>query len=463
MLSLENFSSGWEKKFPNIRLSHTHFLIAVSGGVDSIVLAYLMKQIGANCTIAHANFQLRDTESNRDEDFVRTFSEKVAFDAKIQKFDTAQYAALYKMGIQEAAREIRYAWFDTLIQEILLEKKQHVVLLTAHHAGDQVETVLMQLFRGTGLHGLTGIPIERKRRTSASKKDHIDVVRPLLDFTKEEIIEFAHTNGIHFVEDSSNLKEDYTRNLFRNKIIPQVEAVFPNASKNLLETVARLREADDIVTNTVSKYWEKGIRLKKGVKTISLDYWKNVVGNATYCWGLIQQFGFKAAQIQEVEKLLDAKKGAYMLSDTYRLVKWENEIQIVPIESANEYQIINEDQLNVSTQWGSLVFEYLDHSPSLEIEKDAHFAYINVSKLTWPLLLRTWQPTDYFYPLGLRKKKKINHFLGSLKLSPVHKSRVTVLSSEDKILWVIGLRIDDRFKITPHTEKVLRIKFLDKF
>lgn len=463
MLSLENFTSGWKKKFPNIGLAKTHFLIAVSGGVDSIVLAYLMKQMGANCTIAHANFQLRETESNRDEQFVKTFSDSLQLDCKIQKFETSQYATTYKLGIQEAAREIRYAWFDTLIQTILLEKKQPVILLTAHHAGDQVETVLMQFFRGTGLHGLTGIPIQRKRRTSASKQDHIDLVRPLLDYTKQEIVSFAHLNGIQFVEDSSNLKDDYTRNLFRNKIIPQVESIFPKASKNIIETVARLKEADDIVHNTVNNFWKKGIRLKKGIQTIPLNYWKNVLGNSTYCWGLIQQFGFKASQIQEVEKLLNAANGAYISADTFRLVKWDNEIQIVPNQSSNEYQIINEGQLNVTMQWGDIVIEYLNQGALYELEKDAHYAYLNAAAISWPLLLRTWQPTDYFYPLGLRKKKKLNHFLGSLKLSPVEKSRVVILSSGDKIVWVVGKRIDERFKISSNTEKVLKIKLLDKF
>ncbi|MGI9138281.1 MAG: tRNA lysidine(34) synthetase TilS, partial [Sediminibacterium sp.] len=198
MLTLESFKKNWEKKFPDISIKHTHFIIAVSGGIDSVGQTYMMHVLGAKCTIAHVNFQLRGSESIRDEQFVTDFANRLKMPFKINRFETATYAQTYKMGIQQAAREIRYAWFDQLIKEFkenLTGTNSRVVLLTAHHADDQVETVLMQLFRGTGLHGLTGIPDFRS--------NSIQVCRPLLGFTKSEIIGFAKEYSLTYVEDSS--------------------------------------------------------------------------------------------------------------------------------------------------------------------------------------------------------------------------------------------------------------------
>ena len=229
LLDLEQFKSHWANTFPGIATHNTHFIIAVSGGVDSIVLTALMQQMGANGSIAHANFQLRGEESNRDESFVQAFATKMGMPFLTKRFDTLAFAEQYKMGIQQAAREIRYAWFETLVKE--MDVQANVVLLTAHHADDQVETVLMQFFRGTGLHGLTGIPAMRTHQQNPLTTDHIDLIRPLLPFSKVSIKDFAKLNGLNYVEDSSNLKNDYTRNLIRNQLIPQMETIYPTSSR----------------------------------------------------------------------------------------------------------------------------------------------------------------------------------------------------------------------------------------
>ena len=455
MLTLENFKVNWEKKFPDINIANTHFLLAVSGGVDSICLAYLMHLAGANCTIAHANFQLRGAESTRDEQCVIDFAKRIGFPIQVNKFDTAVYAETYKMGIQQAAREIRYAWFDTLIQDIKIAAKKDVYLITAHHADDQVETVLMQLFRGTGLHGLTGIPERRN--------DILSIIRPLIPFTKKQIHHFAKEHSLIFVEDSSNVKDDYTRNLIRNKVIPQVEVVFPNITQNVLETIQRLKESEQIVSSTVQAFWKKGKRTRKGIETISIQQWKKVKDNYTYTWGLIQPYGFKPQQISEVHKLLEATNGAYMSTLTHRFIKYNQDIQIVANDSENEHVMVYVAEGSLTTKIGVLHFELMPLASIGEINKDSKYAYIDADKLEWPLIYRTWQSTDYFYPLGMPKKKKLAHFLGSLKLSPAIKQRATVLTMGEKILWVVGRRIDDRFKIKPSTKQVLIITFEDKF
>jgi tRNA(Ile)-lysidine synthase len=469
MLNLETFKANWDKQFPDINLHETHFIVAVSGGVDSVVLTHLLHTLNATCTIAHVNFQLRGAESVRDENFVRDFAAQLKLPVEVHACETAKYAETYKMGIQQAAREIRYAWFGALTEKFIhLEKEniahsnpKSVILLTAHHADDQVETVLMQLFRGTGIHGLTGIP--------ARRKDVLNMARPLLIFTKDEIKAYAAANGLSYVEDSSNEKNDYTRNLIRNQLLPQVSTIYPMVQENILATSERLKEAEDIVIKTVEAFWKKGFKYKKGIPSIPISYWQKVKGNATYTWGLIKQYGFKPQQIEEVYKILEANKGAFIASTSHRFINWEGHIQIVGNELEKEYITIPEtviSNLSISTAHannpfnvknGVLKFELLDNDTNLVIDKDPRFAYLDAAKMDWPLLYRSWESTDYFYPLGLRKKKKLNHFLGSLKLSPKIKERVTVISVSNRICWVVGKRIDDRFKIGPSTQKLLKI------
>ena len=462
LLDLEQFKSHWATTFPGIPTHNTHFIIAVSGGVDSVVLTALMQQMGANCSIAHANFQLRGDESNRDESFVQAFATKMGMPFLTKRFDTLAFAEQYKMGIQQAAREIRYAWFESLIKEMDLQSKTKIVLLTAHHADDQVETVLMQFFRGTGLHGLTGIPAIRTHQQNPLATDHIDLIRPLLPFSKVNIKDFAKSNALDFVEDSSNLKNDYTRNLIRNQLIPQMETIYPNVNQQVLDTISRLKEAEAIVDATVAAYWKKHIRFPKGIPTIELTSWNQLKGNATYIWGLVQAYGFKATQLKEIHKIAGASKGAFIASSSHRLIKWDNQIQIVSNQEDKVYESISKDQQVVDTLFGKLQLEWIDNMEALNVDTSATMAYLDAEQLSWPLLNRSWVATDYFYPLGLRKKKKLNHFLGSLKLSPAIKSRTTVLCSDSKIAWVVGQRIDDRFKITPNTKLVVKITFLSK-
>ena len=462
LLDLEQFKSHWATTFPGIPTHNTHFIIAVSGGVDSVVLTALMQQMGANCSIAHANFQLRGDESNRDESFVQAFATKMGMPFLTKRFDTLAFAEQYKMGIQQAAREIRYAWFESLIKEMNLQSKAKIVLLTAHHADDQVETVLMQFFRGTGLHGLTGIPAIRTHQQNPLATDHIDLIRPLLPFSKVNIKDFAKSNALDFVEDSSNLKNDYTRNLIRNQLIPQMETIYPNVNQQVLDTISRLKEAEAIVDATVAAYWKKHIRFPKGIPTIELTSWNQLKGNATYIWGLLQAYGFKATQLKEIHKIAGASKGAFIASSSHRLIKWDNQIQIVSNQEDKVYETISKDQQVVDTLFGKLQLEWIDNMEALNVDTSANMAYLDAEQLSWPLLNRSWVATDYFYPLGLRKKKKLNHFLGSLKLSPAIKSKTTVLCSDSKIAWVVGQRIDDRFKITPNTKSVVKITFLSK-
>ena len=447
MLTLETFKAYWDKQFPKLRLKRSHFLLAVSGGVDSVVLAHLMHTIGAKCTIAHVNFQLRGSESTRDEHFVRQLGEQLGFPVMVQSFETAKYAEAYKMGIQEAAREIRYTWFESIIKQF----EKPAFLLTAHHADDQVETVLMQLFRGTGLHGLTGI--------APLREDTLALARPLLAFTKTEIQSYALEHGLNFVEDSSNAKEDYTRNFIRHQVVPSINKLYNNASKNILSTVEKLKETEAIIEETVHAFWKKARKKYKGIDCIKIADWEKVTQYETYTWGLIKPLGFRATQIVEVHKLLLANSGAYIVSDTHKLVKYKELIQIVPLNASIEHQLIYVEG-NLETAQNVLQIQLINRETLGEIPTDKKMACLDADKIDWPLLLRSWQPSDYFYPLGINKKKKLNQFLGAAKLSPAEKEKTTVISSGDRIVWVLGQRIDHRFRITDTTKQVLKITML---
>jgi tRNA(Ile)-lysidine synthase len=426
-----------------------------------------MHSLNTKCTIAHVNFQLRGAESKRDEQFVRDFASQFNMPIQVQVVETEKYAAAYKMGIQEAAREIRYAWFGALMQEIaaaenkreeteklnaLSPQPKPIVLLTAHHTNDQAETILMHLFRGTGLHGLTGIPMRRR--------DVLNIARPLLNFTKDEIKAYASSNGLSYVEDSSNDKDDYSRNFMRNTILPQVEQIYPKVHENIVATAQRVKEAEQIVASTVSSFWEKGIKEKKGIKSVAITYWQKVVGNATYTWGLIKPYGFNPTQIQEVHKILRASNGAYIASDSHQFMKWGDQIQIINKGEGGAFLVIEKpdhQNFSVDSKYGKLHFEFVENIDFEKISKQPNSTYLDADKLTWPLVFRTWALSDYFYPLGLGKKKKVNHFLSGLKLSPVQKSRTALLCSGDKIVWVVGKRMDDRFKIKSGTPFTLKI------
>jgi tRNA(Ile)-lysidine synthase len=447
MLTLETFKAYWDKQFPTLRLKRSHFLLAVSGGVDSVVLTHLMHTIGAKCTISHVNFQLRGSESARDEHFVRQLGEQLGFPVMVQSFETAKYAEAYKMGIQEAAREIRYTWFESIIKQL----EQPSFLLTAHHADDQVETVLMHLFRGTGLHGLTGI--------SSLREDSLALARPLLSFTKAEIQSYALEHGLNFVEDSSNAKDDYTRNFIRHQVVPSINKLYNNASKNILSTIDKLKEAETIIEETVQTFWKKASKKYKGIDCIKIADWLKVTQYETYTWGLIKPLGFRAAQIVEVHKLLQANSGAYIVSDTHKLVKYKELIQIVPLNANFEHQLIYGEG-NLETSHTVLQIQLINREILGDISTDKKIACLDADKIDWPLLLRSWQPSDYFYPLGINKKKKLNQFLGSAKLSPAEKEKILVLSTGDRIVWVLGHRLDHRFRITETTRQVLKITML---
>ena len=446
---LIQFQKHFNSHFKNVNLYKDQFLIAISGGIDSVVLAHLMKACGANIQLAHCNFQLRGDESTRDEDFVSHFARTIDTPLHISRYNTAEYAAENKLSIQEAARKLRYNWFNSLRNELSIKW-----LVTAHHADDNIETVMMHFFRGTGIKGLTGIPAFQKEQ---------NIIRPLLPFHKEELKVYAAEKKLSYVEDSSNKKEDYTRNLFRLNILPQIKLIYPQAEENILQNIQRFKDAEFLYESAIEKHKKKLLFFKGNEVHIPVLLLQKTLPLNAIVWEIIKEYGFNAAQTTEVIKLLDAHTGSYIQSNTHRIILNRNWLLIVPSNTAEaiHIQIEQQDKVVLLPQ-GELQLEQISVQADFSIPTHPNEVCIDASEVIFPLLCRPWKQGDYFYPLGMTKKKKLSRFFIDQKLSLPEKESVMVLETNGKIIWVLGQRIDNRFRIKQNTKKVIRLRYNKK-
>ena len=426
-------------------------LLAVSGGLDSVVLCELCYQAGFRFSMAHCNFQLRGAESDRDENFVRQLALKYNAPIFVSKFDTEKYAATHKLSTQEAARVLRYEWFADLLEtKAVKEDTSAGFLLTAHHADDDMETLLMHFFRGTGLHGLSGIP-----------EMNGSIRRPLLPFSREALQVFANEQGLEWVEDSSNASSAYTRNYFRNELIPALEKVFPQVKNNLRDNLVRFKETEQLYQLAVAQIKKKLIRQKGVEQHIPV---KQLLGykSRALIFEIIRVFGFTEKQIDEVIKLGKSDSGRYIDAPTgqYRLIRHRHWFIMSPVQAEESLNImIEKENPEIRFALGVLHLKSkMNKSDAATTTTDTQQVLLDAKDIQYPLLLRKWKTGDYFYPLGMKKKKKIARFLIDAKLSKSAKEQVWVLESNQRIIWLVGHRIDERFKITSRTKELLSLQ-----
>ena len=446
----------------NLFQKKDRLLLAVSGGIDSVVLCELCHQAGFEFKIAHCNFQLRGEESERDEVFVKSLGVKYSTETFIKKFDTEKYAEDKRISIQVAARELRYEWFEELIAsamgnlepatkefyETSNEKYGTSYVLTAHHANDNIETLLMNFFKGTGIKGLQGIPVK-----------HQKIVRPLLFAKREEIISFARENNLSFVEDSSNLSDKYTRNYFRNQLIPSIRKVFPEVDDNLLHGIERFKETGILYEQAIQFHKKKLLEYRGNEIHIPVLKLLKAEPLKTIIYETIKEYGFTAHQTDEVVHLLKSNSGKYISSSTHKIIKDRKWIIISPhITLQASTILIDKDDKKVVFGNGELEIKKINKS-DIPLSTESSIAMLDAKEITFPLLLRKWKQGDYFYPLGMQKKKKLSRFFIDQKLSIADKERLWIIESNKRIIWVVGKRIDDRFKITGSTTNVLKILF----
>ena len=436
---MENlFLSHLKKNFPSISVSK--LIIAVSGGVDSIVLFHLCLKLKLNFFVAHCNFKLREKESDLDEKFVRDLAIKHNIKFYTKSFNTKKLSSNYNKSIQMAARELRYSWFEELSKELNVKH-----ILTAHHLDDSLETFLINLSRGSGIDGLLGIP-----------RVNDTVYRPLLIFKKDEILSYAKENKISWREDSSNRKQDYLRNQIRIEVLPKLKEINPNLLDNFSKSIDRLQQSKSIIKDKIDDFI-KNVSFTRDEKIyFEINKIKKVTNIDAYLYELLKRYNF--TQWDDIRGLLDSQSGKQIISNTHKLLKdREHLILVKNSEVENKTALINKSSKEVAVSLGKIKL-----SIAKKISKeDSDVIYLDSAKLNFPLKVRNLLSGDYFYPFGMNGKKKVSKYLKDKKISIYDKDKVLILeTSKNKIIWVVGMRLDDRFSVTDNTKEITKIKLI---
>jgi len=418
-------------------------ILAVSGGIDSIVMLDLFVKTGYHIAIAHCNFQLRAEESDGDEQLVKELGEKYKVQVFAKRFDTMRYAKRNKVSVQVAARDLRYAWFEQLMDE---ESYDYTAL--AQHADDQVETFFINLLRGAGLTGLRGMPLKRDR-----------IIRPLLFAKKEELVAYVKKYGLIFREDSSNKVDTYLRNKIRHLLLPELAKIDTNVTGAILESMDHLNEADIILQLAINEKGNAVFREDDGYSRISKNDVEKLQPAEVWMYYLLRKFGFKRDTTNNItDAIFVAQSGKTYFSATHEAVIDREDILIRPIKKVSkETYIINEDQVGI-TEPLKLRFKYVTRNPSFRIRADEQFAQLDRDKLNFPLSIRKWQQGDRFTPMGMKGSKLLSDYFIDQKISRFGKNDVWLLLSGNDIVWVIGYRISDSFKISSATKNMLLIE-----
>ena len=409
--------------------------MACSGGLDSVVLAHLCASYKLDFSLAHCNFKLRGEESDKDEDLVRTLGKELGKEIFVTSFDTHGYMAQHKTNLQIAARELRYNWFSQIMAN------HHIkTLVTAHHADDSLETFIINLSRGTGIEGLSGIPSLTNT-----------ISRPLLQFSRTEIKKYAEANAIHWREDASNENTKYLRNNIRHNIIPKLKELNPHFLENFLKTQEYLGQTQEILHHHITQLKKQLFSKEEMVEKVKVASLLALKPTKTYLFHFFKEYGF--TQWDDIYGLLSANSGKEVHSNTHRLLKDRDFLLLKPIVQKNTKAFyIEEDQESVSEPI-DLKFSNVKAIG----ETSQNIIYVDKETLKYPLTVRKCQKGDYFYPLGMSGKKKISKFFKDAKMDVFAKENQWLLCSGDNIVWIIGKRADERFKITDRTKEILKI------
>ncbi len=430
----------------NLPQAPAKLLVGVSGGADSVALLHILVNLGYRCEVAHCNFNLRDTESNRDETFVENLAEKLSLSFHKINFDTKQYAAQHKISIEMAARELRYNWFEKLLQETNAEG-----IAIAHHADDVVETLLMNLTRGTSIRGLSGI-----------KPRQGNIIRPLLNIWRKEIEFYLQENNIDFVTDSSNWEQVYIRNKFRHSVIPLLEEISPNVKEILLYEVERFKDVEILYNERIAQLKNEIVCNKKDIVSIKIQPILQHKAGASILYEILTEYGFSPETIRIIYQNLTGEAGKQFFSLTHRVLKDRDLLLIAALN-------LSEITKNISVEKNKIPCRIdVNNSISIDfkiilkedfiLEKNKNTAYFDADLLEFPLLFRRWQEGDTFVPFGMTGMKKVSDYFIDEKFSILQKEQTPLLLSGKNIIWIVGERTDNRYRIIDQTRQVLQVK-----
>ena len=436
----------------NLIAEGDHLILALSGGIDSMVLADLLLKSKVDFMVAHCNFQLRGEESDGDEQFVREFAERNGIQCFVKQFDTEQYAVDQGISIEMAARDLRYAWFEELRQQLGYDK-----IAVAHHADDQAETFFINLLRGAGLRGLKGM-----------QPQNGVVIRPLLWASREQIHQYAVDNNITWREDHTNAETIYLRNKIRNQLLPVFDELHPEARQGLYKSLEHLSAENELYRELLKEKLEQIVVQDGEVQRLPYDALKlNMVGPSTgsgtsvvasqllFEW--LRQFGFNTDQCKFIFEAMETGIGNKYFSPTHQLVIGRNELVLSEIQPVAEEEILIEIGQEEVLSPVHLHFSQFERTADFVIDKSQDVAQLDFDKVQFPLTLRHWRHGDRFHPLGMKGSKLLSDFFVDQKFTEWQKQNAWLLTNaEDDILWVVGFRIDNRFKVTSETKSVLR-------
>ena len=401
-------------------------LVALSGGADSVALTRILITLGYHCEAAHCNFELRGEESDRDEDFVRNFCRSLNIKCHSIHFETRRYAAQQSISIEMAARELRYNWFSKICEESDCQ-----VVAVAHHKDDSVETMLLNLIRGTGINGLLGI-----------RPKNGNVVRPLLCASRQEVVEYLHRMNQTYVTDSTNLEDEYTRNKIRLNLLPLMEEINPSVKDGLVKTASYLNDISKVYQQAIKESIDRIFITPE--KEISIEKLMNEPAPQALLFEVLSPLGFNSTQVEEVYGSLNGQPGKRFISSQWQVVKDRELLLIERVKTANDKPLIT--------------FEEVLLTKEFVIPKDKNTACFDANKFKGVISIRKWEKGDYFIPFGMKGKKLVSDFMTDSKFSLLKKEQQWVLSCNDQIAWLIGERTDNRFRIDDSTQKVIIAK-----
>ena len=420
-----------------------NLLAAVSGGADSVVMLHLLAQCQLKVAVAHCNFQLRGADADGDEEFVRQLATRYEMPFFSIRFDTLAYAEQHHLSVEMAARELRYNWFAELAAEHHFDR-----ILTAHHLNDNIETLLLNLTRGTGINGLCGIAAING-----------NIARPLLFATREQIEEYARLNNLTFRTDCTNLTDDYQRNIVRHQIVPVMKQINPSFEERMSKNFKHIRQAADTYNWYVDKAKAEVLKPDGNDCKIDTEKLMNQPFAEAVLFECIKPYGFNSSQVEDIIKNLGQKSGCTFSSGSHKLLIDRSQIIIEPIEQTEFESIVIDSPQDIDSIGLKMSVVPIN---GFVLDKRSNVACLDLDKLQFPLTIRRWQHGDFFYPIGMNKAQKLSDFFVNNKVNVFDKERVMVLTSGERIAWVVGYRPDNRFKISNETQRVLVVELVNR-
>jgi tRNA(Ile)-lysidine synthase len=421
-------------------------LIACSGGRDSVVLAIGLQHLGYNIALAHCNFQLRGEDSHGDELFVKHLALDLDIPLHSIQFDTSGYAAQHNLSTQMAARDLRYAWFEDI-----MKVNDYSLLATAHHLDDHVETLLINMLRGTGLTGMHGIPVKRN-----------NIIRPLLCASREDIDLYIKEHQIQFREDATNSQTKYMRNKIRHHILPVLQELNPSYLNTFFKNSQQSLAAENILTDHIDEI-KKKLFIKEDKQTkVKIADLKKLNHMDDYLYYIFKDYEFNSDQLKDISQHIGYQSGKIFENNKWSLLIDREYVLIKEKKDSNNEQYIWQQLPELINEPISIKFQKQPFNDKLVIDSIASVALIDFGKIQFPLKIRRWQTGDKFQPLGMRGKKLLSDYFVDKKMSRFEKENIWVLEAKNGIIWIINHRLDDRFKLTKETTEVLKIELIEK-